>query len=144
MKVQECQSTTMFPVWLGCKGISPNLWDFPTQPSLLLPTFNLNLTVGMKGGAHALAYAIKKRWSDRNVLQCHLCSMINVVTLWLKGNRRLGHGADETFADGHSATDCLHYEKVKEFTLMRPAMVVMPWHLFLILSEVHASFMMYT
>lgn len=73
--------------------------------------------------------------------------MINVVTLWLKGNRRLGHGADETFADGHSATDCPHYEKVREFMLMRPVMVMMPWHLFfffLILSEVHASFMMYT
>lgn len=89
----------------------------------------------MKGGAHALAYAIKKkRWSDRNVLRCHLRSMINVVTLWLKGNRTLGHGADETFADGHSATDCLHYEKVRGTFFFKKK----------ILSEVHASFMMYT
>lgn len=51
----------MFPVWFGCEGISPNLWDFPTQPSLLLSIFNLNLTVGMTGGAHALAYAITNK-----------------------------------------------------------------------------------
>lgn len=61
--------------------------------------------------------------------------MINVVTLWLKGNRTLGHGADETFADGHSATDCLHYEKVREAPFLKKKKI---------LSEVHASFMMYT
>lgn len=72
----------------------------------------------------------KKRWSDRNVLQRHLCSMINTITLWLKGNCRLEHSADETFADGHPAIDCLHYEKVREGALMRPVMVMMPWHLF--------------
>lgn len=34
-----------------------------------------------------------------------------MVTLWLKGHHRLKRDdADETFADGHSATDRLHDE----------------------------------
>lgn len=72
--------------------------------------------------------------------------MISVVTLWLKGNRRLGHGADETFADGHSATDCVHYEKVKVHAHASTdgGNALAPFFFFLILSEVHASFMMYT
>lgn len=37
-------------------------------------------------------------------------SFMNVITLWLNSNHRLKCDADETFADGHSATDCLHYE----------------------------------
>lgn len=54
----------------------------------------------------------KKKKSDGTVLQCHLCSIINVITLWLKGNHRPKHSADETFTDGQSATGCLQYKKL--------------------------------
>lgn len=70
---------------------------------------------------------------------------MNVITLWFKGNHRLKRDADETFADGHSATDRLYYEVLhtqgssdddheKEASNAR----------LFIFVEVHASFMMYT
>lgn len=86
-----------------------------------------------EGGACSLAYTVlekktqkkKHRWRDRSVVQCHLCSIVIVITLCLKGNHGFKHGADETFADGHSATDCPRDRKVWDFTLLCPAMRMM-------------------
>lgn len=65
-----------------------------------------------KGGGCSLAYTVKKqkqKWGESSVVQGPFCSLMKVITLWSKGNHRLKCDADETFADGHSATDRLHY-----------------------------------
>lgn len=93
----------------------------------------------------------KKKCSDSRVVQCHLCSILNVITLWLKGNHRLKRDADETFADGHSATDRLHDEVLHPRASSdgddddeKGILQCIFFLLLFILAEVHASFMMYT
>lgn len=86
----------------------------------------------------------KQKWSDSSVVHCHLCSIMNVITLWFKGNHRLKRDADETFSDGHSATDCLRYEVLHTHASSDDHEKDVSNAPFLILAEVHASFMMYT
>lgn len=110
---------------------------FRTIKASFSPIFNLKLTVGTKA---ELVHGFFLKGGVTEVVQHHVCSIINAITLWLKGNLRLNRGADETFADGHSATDSLRYKRHWFHTRASGD----GDGGFFILWKVHASFMMYT